>query len=166
MVRFVQKRVRSADPSAKSKRIGYGLLGLAIAVAALGGVVTSNAARWVIAAILLWAGLTLLGRARGWRMKRRPRMDSGSIWPRVPPLKPGQSYQDAVRLTTVPNVPLAAVLCQRLRQNGIEAFYKGGSPFGAEGVGIADLNPALPAEIWVGEGDAQRARQLFPELRQ
>jgi hypothetical protein len=99
-------------------------------------------------------------------MKRRSaRKVSVPSRPRVSPLKPGETYQDAVKLALVPNVPLAEVWCRRLRQNGIEAFYTGGSPFGAEGVGIADLNPALPAEIWVGEDDAARARQLFPELR-
>jgi hypothetical protein len=42
---------------------------------------------------------------------------------------------------------------------------KGASPYGAKGVGIATLNPALPVELWVGEDDAARALQLFPELR-
>jgi len=115
----VAKRVRTEYASANAARLGYGLVGLAIALAALGSVVTSNAARWLIAAVLLWAGLTLVGRARGWRVRRPRRTVSGPIWPRVPPLKPGQSYQDAVKLTSVPNVPLAEVLCQRLRQNGI-----------------------------------------------
>jgi Putative prokaryotic signal transducing protein len=99
-------------------------------------------------------------------MKRRSeRKASAPTRPDFSPLKPGETYQDAVKLTLVPNVPLAELWCQRLRENGIEAFYKAGSPFGAEAVGIADLNPGLPAEIWVGEHDAERARQLFPELR-
>jgi hypothetical protein len=147
-------------------RIGYAALGLALAVAVVGGRVFPHGAQWAVAAILLWAGVTVVGRGRGGRMKRRPvREASASIRPRASPLKPGETYQDSVKLTLVPNVPLADLWCQRLRQNGIEAFYKGASPFGGQGVGIADLNPGLPAEIWVGEDDAERARQLFPELR-
>ncbi len=80
-------------------------------------------------------------------------------------MEPGETYQHPVKLARVPNVPLAEVWCQRLRQNGIEAFYKGSSPFGAKSVGIANLNPALPVKLWVGEHDAARALQLFPELR-
>lgn len=146
---------------------GVALLGLAVFVAVFGSFLfTNTAARWIIAAILLLFGLAVVSRASGGRkLKRRQRKTDDPIWPRVAPLRPGETYDDAVKLTTVANVPLASLWCQRLRENGIEAFYKGGSPFGAQGVGIADLNPALPAEIWVGEHEAERARQLFPELR-
>jgi hypothetical protein len=154
----MEARRKQAHP-----RIGYAALGLALAVAVVGGRVFPHGAQWAVAAILLWAGWTVVARARGG--KRRPtREAAGPIRPRVSPLKPGETYQDAVKLTFVPNVPLAELWCQRLRQNGIEAFYKGASPYGGEGVGIADLNPGLPAEIWVGEEDAERARRLFPEL--
>jgi hypothetical protein len=166
MVSGVAKRSSSGSPgkAIASERVGYALVGLAIAVASLGGVLP-HGSQWVIAAILVWAGLTLVGRARGWKIKRRPKPAvSGPRRPRIRPLKPGETYQNAVKLALVPNVALAEVWCQRLRQNGIEAFYKGASPFGAEGVGIADLNPALPAEVWVGQDDAAQARQLFPEL--
>jgi hypothetical protein len=104
--------------------VGYALVGLAIAVAALGSALP-HASQWVIAAILVWAALTLVGRARGWKIERRPRPAlSGSRRPQVRALRPGETYQDAVKLALVPNVPLAEVWCQRLRQNGIEAFYK------------------------------------------
>jgi hypothetical protein len=143
--------------------VGYALIGLAIAVVALGAVLPRGS-QWVIAAILAWAGLTLIGRERGWKIKRRPRPAvSAPRRPRARPLKPGETYQDAIKLAHLPNVPLAEVWCQRLRQNGIEAFYKGAAPFG--GAGIATLNPALPIELWVGEDDAARALKLFPELR-
>lgn len=145
-------------------RGGYVLVGLAIAVVAAGDVFP-HGVQWVIAALFLWAGVTLVARARGRRVKRSRLALSGPIAPRVRPLGPGEAYEDAVKLALVPNVPLADLWCQRLRQNGIEAFYKGTSPFGGDAVGIADLNPALPAEIWVGEHDAARARELFPELR-
>jgi hypothetical protein len=146
-------------------RIGYAALGLALAVAVVGGRVFPHGAQWAVAAILLWAGWTIVARARGGRRRRPAHRASAPIRPRVSPLKPGETYQDAVKLTLVPNVPLAELWCQRLRENGIEAFYKAGSPFGGDAVGIADLNPGLPAEIWVGENDTERARQLFPELR-
>ena len=154
----------TSGAASASVRVGYALVGLAVAVAAVGGVFP-HGAQFVIAVILVWAGMTLVGRAHGWKLRRPRPATSGATRPRVRPLKPGETYQDAVKLALVPNVPLAEVWCQRLRQNGIEAFYKGSSPFGAGGVGIADLNPALPAEVWVGENDAARARQLFPELR-
>lgn len=153
----------SAPKASASPGAGYVFIGLAVVVAALGAFVP-HASRWVVTAVLAWAGLTLVGRARGWKIKRRRHTISEPTRSRVRPLKPGETYQDAVKLALVPNVPLAEVWCQRLRQNGIEAFYKGASPFGAQGVGIADLNPALPAELWVGEDDAARAIQLFPEL--
>ena len=165
MVSPVAKQ-RSRDGSQKtgaSLRAGYLFVGLAIAVVILGGVFPRGV-QWVIAAVLVWAGLTLIGRARDWKIERPRRTNPDPTRSRDRPLKPGESYQDAVRLALVPNVPLAEVWCQRLRQSGIEAFYKGASPFGGQGVGIADLNPALPAEIWVGEDDVARARQLFPEL--
>lgn len=142
-------------------RLGYLLIGLAVAVAVAGGVGFPNGLQWVVAAVLLWAGLTLIARARGRRTKRRPRHKVSTR----PPLRPGETYQQAVKLALVPNVPLAELWCQRLRQNGIEAFYKGAAPFVASGGGVADLNQGLPAEIWVGEDDAARARELFAELR-
>ncbi|MFZ0341401.1 MAG: hypothetical protein WAL31_03605 [Gaiellaceae bacterium] len=46
----------------------------------------------------------------------------------VRPLRSGESYDEAVWLAQVPNVPLAELWCQRLRQNGIEAFYKATGP--------------------------------------
>jgi hypothetical protein len=82
----------------------------------------------------------------------------------VRPLRSGESYDEAVWLAQVPNVPLAELWCQRLRQNGIEAFYKATAPFGGGSAGIAPLNPSFPAELWVGEHDFARARELFPEL--
>ena len=71
MVRCVAKQraehsSRRADVSA---RMGYALVGLALAVAVLGGAFPHRA-EWLIAAVLLWAGLTLVGRARGWRIRR------------------------------------------------------------------------------------------------
>jgi hypothetical protein len=50
-------------------RVGYVLIGLAIAIAVLGGVLP-HATRWVIAAALLCAGVMLVRRARGRKVKR------------------------------------------------------------------------------------------------
>jgi hypothetical protein len=49
--------------------VGYVLIGLAIAIAVLGGVFP-HATRWVIAAVLLCAGAMLVRRARGRKVKR------------------------------------------------------------------------------------------------
>jgi hypothetical protein len=76
-------------------------------------------------------------------------------------LRPGEVLDRPVRLTQVPNVPLADMMCSQLRANGIEAYYRGISPFGGDAVGIADLNPALPAEIMVGEHQLDQARRLL-----
>ena len=66
-----------------------------------------------------------------------------------------------VRLTQVPNVPLAEMMCSRLRANGIEAYYRGLAPYGWGAIGTADLNPALPAEVMVGEHQLDQARRLI-----
>src|SRR5205823_4791972 len=97
----------SGKPRA-SARVGYVLVGLAIAVVAVGDVFP-HGAQWPIAGIFLWAGVTLIARSRGWRVKRPALAVSGPIAPRVRPLKPGETYQDAVKLALVPNVPLAEV---------------------------------------------------------
>ncbi|MDQ1425315.1 MAG: putative prokaryotic signal transducing protein [Acidimicrobiaceae bacterium] len=68
---------------------------------------------------------------------------------------------DPVKLTTVPNGPLAEVVCQRLRADGIEAFYRATSPWGG-GVNNS-LDPAYPAEIYVHERDLERARKYLPK---
>jgi hypothetical protein len=167
MVRSVAKRASSVEDSRKRKQrdLGYAAIGLALALAVVGGVAFPRA-QWVIVPVLFWAGVVLVVRGQGWSLRRRsPYRVSAPSRPHVSPLKPGEAYDHPVRLALVPNVPLADVWCQRLRQNGIEAYCTGASPFVAGTGATADLNPALPVEIWVGEHDAGRARQLFPELR-
>jgi hypothetical protein len=124
----------------------------------LGRLVVPSRVSAVVFVGLVVAALALIVRTRG----RSSETDGGS---QVRPLEPGETYQETVKLVRLPNVPVAEIWRQRLRQNGIEAFYKGASPFGAQGVGIANLNPGLPVDLWVGEDDAARALQLFPELR-
>ncbi len=109
---------------------------------------------WVILALVVLFGAAIFSRVR----KARP-----SSPPRFTPLQSGESYDTSMKLTTVPNQPLADLWCQRLREQGIEAFYKP-SPYVTGFYGNASMNGGLPAEIWVGEHSAERARELFPEL--
>lgn len=118
---------------------------------------------WIIAALVVLFGVALFGRFRGALPARlRPAHTSGPIFPTVPPLKPGEAYDTPVKLVTLPNVPLAELWRQRLKEHGIEAFLQGGSPLA--GVYGTQLDAALPAELWVGEHDAERAAQLMREL--
>jgi hypothetical protein len=66
---------------------------------------------------------------------------------------------EPVRLTTAPNGPLAELLCAKLREHGIEAFYRATSPWGG---GVTNsLDPAFPAEVYVRAEDVERARTLI-----
>ena len=60
-----------------------------------------------------------------------------------------------VQLAVVPNVALAQLWQQRLHDEGIEA---------AVGGTLLRL-PGMPVELFVGEHDLDRARELFPELQ-
>jgi hypothetical protein len=66
---------------------------------------------------------------------------------------------DAAKLTLAPNGPLADLLCQRLREHGIPAFYRATSPWGG-GVNNS-LDPAFPAEVYVRPEDVERAKKLI-----
>ena len=68
---------------------------------------------------------------------------------------------EPVKLTTAPNGPLAEMLCERLRADGIEAFARATSPWGG-GVN-SSLEPAFPAEIFVHEHDLEQARKYLPK---
>jgi hypothetical protein len=109
---------------------------------------------WLIVVIIGIFATALIVRTRSSRPLRPPR---------IPPLQPGESYDTSVKLATVPNASLADLLCQRLREQGIEAFYKS-TTYLTSFYGGALVNPGLPQEIWVGEHSVERARQLFPEL--
>ena len=106
----------------------------------------------------------LVSRHRGTRPPREKRSPSPEpARQRVPPLQPGEQYDTAVKLATVPNVPMADMWCQRLRDEGIEAFQKG-APMLPAIYGGSAANPGMPTEVWVGQHEASRARELFPEL--
>ena len=121
---------------------------------------------WMIAAIVAVFGLALLGRTGFPRPStRRAGRSSGPVWSEIPPLQPGESYDTTVKLVTLPNVPLADLWCQRLREQGIEAFYTDAGVAPYSGIyGGAAVNPGFPAEVWVGQHDAERALQLLREL--
>jgi hypothetical protein len=55
------------------------------------------------------------------------------------------------------------MLCAQLRANGTDAFLNGASGIGGPAPGLASLNPALPAEVWVNEADVDQARQFLPD---
>ena len=109
----------------------------------------------------------ILARRRAVRPSASVREDRerAPIFPPVPPLAPGERYDTTVKLATVVNAPLADLWCQRLREEGIETFYKSGAFASLPGIyGGSTANPGGPVELWVGEHDAERARRLFPEL--
>jgi hypothetical protein len=121
------------------------LLILALAAGLAGHLLLPRILVWLLVAILIWAAATLWLRTVTWR--------KGTL-PHPQPLAPGESYDTAVMLTSVPNVPMAEAICSRLRASGIEAFYKRPqlSQF------ITDFGPA---EIWVGEHQLEEARKLL-----
>ena len=114
---------------------------------------------WIVYALLAVFAVAIVGR---WRVGRSaPEREPPR--PELGPLRPGESYDTAVKLATLPNGPLADLWCQRLLEQGIEAFYKP-APYLTSFYGGATATPSLPAEVWVGEHDVERARELFPEL--
>jgi hypothetical protein len=70
-----------------------------------------------------------------------------------------QRMADPIKLTVAPNGPLAEMLCAKLRENGIAAFYRATSPWGG-GVNNG-LDPAFPAEVYVRPKDLERAKKLI-----
>jgi hypothetical protein len=144
-------------------RSGVPLVAAGVAVAIGGGTFLPSYLPWLVAAILLWAGLTVRARDREWALRKAR---EGWHFQKPSPrrrekLRPGEVLDRPVSLTQVPNVPIAEMICSRLRANGIAAYYRGISPFGGDAVGLADLNPALPAEILVGEHQLDQARRLL-----
>jgi Putative prokaryotic signal transducing protein len=119
----------------------------------------------MIFALVALFGAALVSRSR--RVRPSPsgqkKREHKPVFRPIPPLEPGESYDTSVKLASVPNQPLAHLWCQRLREEGIEAFYKPG-PYLTGFYGAASVNAGFPVEVWVGQHDVERARQLFPEL--
>jgi hypothetical protein len=67
---------------------------------------------------------------------------------------------EIVRITSVPNVPLAELVVSDLKANGIEAFYKvaGIGPYSITSV----TGPGGQCDIYVQRADAERALELLP----
>ena len=69
---------------------------------------------------------------------------------------------DPVAVTTAPNVPMAEVLCGKLKEAGIPAYYRDFMSF--MGIwGGSGANPANPVEIVVRPEDLERARHVLAE---
>ena len=136
-------------------------------------VVLAIAGRWILpsylpwlgAAMLVWAGFKVRARTSGWTLgkARKGWHFQRSSGPRWKDLRPGEELDEPVILTQVPNVALGEILCSRLRKNGIEAYYRGANLGGGDAIGIADMNPLLPAEILVGAHHLEQARRLLDE---
>src|SRR5205814_439495 len=116
---------------------------------------------WLLIAVLAWGGVTMLLRDGPWLRRTEPFFRSLEDRTRVDKLRPGEEYDSPVELTWLPNVPLAESLCERLRANGIEAFYKGAGYLQAGGGNAAELHPDQPAEVWVEEHQLEEARKFL-----
>ena len=144
------------------QRLALGLLSAGATLGIVGALPDSPAAISILAAL---GAVLVLPTLPGRRAARQPLGFSRPERPSIQPLREGERYDTAVKLATIPNAPLADVWCQRLQEEGIHAFTKSGPSSGLGGIyGGATANPAYPVEVWVGEHDVERARELFPEL--
>ena len=124
-------------------------------------------AEWIILALVVVFGVAVLSRRRGVRPSSsgQEEQEREPVFPPVRPLEPGEQYDTSAKLAIVPNAPMADLWCQRLREQGIEAFYKSGALATLPGIyGGPAANSGGPVEVWVGEHDLERERELFPEL--
>jgi hypothetical protein len=125
------------------------LFGAGIATAAVGPTVMPTIWAWLLFVMLAWAAGTVWFRGVDW----------SSVWRKpMRPLASGEAFVDAVKLTFVPNVPLAESICLRLRANHIEAFYKRVPAFDALSTVTNDMDAA---EVWVAASDLDRARAIL-----
>src|SRR5437588_11797674 len=95
-----------------------------------------TAALLILILVVLF-GAALLSRRREARPSSSEPEDQRvePVRPRVRPLEPGEKYDTPVKITSLPNAPIGELWCQRLREHGIEAFLKGGSPYAVDGFG-------------------------------
>ena len=136
-----------------SRRYAAVLLAAAIATGVAGRSFLPGLLVAVLVGVLLWGAGTLWFRTVDWR-------PFGTSAPPEHPsaLGPGEFYDRAVKLTSVPNVPLAEAMCTELRAHGIEALCKRTPIFDALSTVTNDLEPA---EIWVGEHELEEARSIL-----
>jgi hypothetical protein len=128
----------------------------AVVVGVLGHLLVPQLLVWLLVVMLIWAAGTAWFRTVDPGKGRFRTLRHAQAGQR--PLKDGESYDTAVKLTWAPNVPTAEALCTHLHTNGIEAFYKR-----APDVGIfSTTSDLVPAEVWVPSGKLDRARGLLP----
>jgi hypothetical protein len=130
------------------------MLAAAVVAGVLGHTMLPRILVWLLIAVLVWAAVTIWCRTIDLRMRTLPPPDDP---PR--PLNAGETYDNAVKLSWVPNVPIAEAICRRLLAHGIEAFYKRIPTFDALSAVTSDFDPA---EVWVAEHELDRARALLP----
>lgn len=144
------------------RRAGAALLFAAVVAGVLGHYTLPRIVDWLLFAVLAWGGVTLLLRDGPWLRRRdEPFFRSLDDRSRVGKLRPREEYDNPVKLTWFPNVPLAESLCERLHANGIEAFYKGSGYLQAGGGDAAELHPDQPAEVWVEEHQLDEAQRFL-----
>ena len=73
----------------------------------------------------------------------------------------GDLPDEIVVVASVPNVPIAEMLVEELRNNGIEAFYKSAGLPGSNAI-TGVTGPAGLCDIYVKQSDAERAQGLLP----
>jgi hypothetical protein len=128
----------------------------ALVVGVLGHLLVPELLVWVLVVMLIWAAGTVWFRTIDPEERPFRTLVVPQDGPR--PLKDGEAYDTAVKLTWAPNVPTAEALCTHLRRNGIEAFYKR-----APDVGIfSTTSDLVSAEVWVPSGELDHARGLLP----
>ena len=149
----MQESQAATEPATGARWAAGALLVAAVAAGVFGHVLLPRLLVWILIAILVWAAVTVFWRTVNHQFRRLPPEDP------PPPLRPGESYDTAVKLTYAPNVPLAEAICSRLHADGIEAFYKETPALGTIWSGTSDFRAV---EIWVGEHDLERARALLP----
>jgi hypothetical protein len=129
------------------------MLAAAVLVAVFGRLVLPPILFWILLAMLVWAAVTT------WhRTVDRSKVKNHDPDPVPGPLRPGETYDTAVRLTWVANVPEAEAICVRLQANGIEAFTKRVPAFVGISAGTSDFGAA---EVWVGEHQLAAAQKLL-----
>ncbi len=141
---------------------GAALVLASVVVGVVGHYTLPRILDWLLLALLAWGGVTLLLRDGPWlRRSTEPFFRSLDDRSRVGKLRPGEEYDNPVKLTWFPNVPAAESLCQRLHADGIEAFYKGSGYLQAGGGDAAELHPDQPAEVWVEGHQLEEARRFL-----
>jgi hypothetical protein len=69
------------------------------------------------------------------------------------------SPDEIVVVASVPNAPIAEMLVEELRNNGIEAFYRSSALPGSTAI-TGVTGPAGLCDIYVKQSDAERAQEI------